>query len=135
DPPLRRRLHIDIVDADAGPADHLEAFRRLDPLPVDVGRAANDQPVEPADPLEQLLTAPIGPDGHLDAWRLPQAVDAFGGDRLAHEHPQRHEAQTSMAAPTPAPRGPCRPILARAYSIAPRIVTMSRGVAAPMWPI
>ena len=88
----RRRGEIDIVDADAGPADHLEAGRALQHLGGDLRRRADRKPVEAADDLGETLPilAKFGPKIDLDAARLEN-----GRRRLARGHPKSGLAAAS----------------------------------------
>ena len=66
---LGRRRNVDIVDADAGAADHLEILRRGDDLLGDLARRADGEAIILADDFEQLVLvlAQIGQVVDLDA--------------------------------------------------------------------
>ncbi len=66
--PLRRGVgDVDIVDADAGAADHLEVGRRVDDLLGDLGRGADREAIILADDGLQLFRGLAGDLVHLDA--------------------------------------------------------------------
>ncbi len=50
-----RRRNVDIVDADAGAADHFQAFGLLQDFRRDLGRGADRQPVEAVDGVGKLV--------------------------------------------------------------------------------
>ena len=54
DTALGRRRHIDIVDANPGPADHLERVGGGDQLGGDLGRRTHREPVIEGDAASQL---------------------------------------------------------------------------------
>ena len=64
-----RRRNVDVVDADAGAADHLQAFRLLQHFGGDFGRGADGEPVEAVDGGGELVLvlAEIGLEIDLDA--------------------------------------------------------------------
>jgi hypothetical protein len=49
------RGNVDVVDADAGASDHLEAFRPFQDLRRDLGRGTDRETVEIPDDLGELL--------------------------------------------------------------------------------
>ena len=57
DPPARRRRHVDIVDADAGPADDLQAGGAFDQPGVELLRSKFDVDVETGGDLAELIGA------------------------------------------------------------------------------
>ena len=65
----RGRRDVDVVDADAGAADDLQAFRLFQHLRGDLGRGADCEPVEAVDRLGKLVLvlAEIGLEVDLDA--------------------------------------------------------------------
>src|SRR5690606_37781932 len=108
---------------------------RLDQLGVHLGRASDDQPVVLPDPCQKLLPGPAGAVGHFDALGRPQRFHAFRRDAVADQHLHCHDFQTSRALPAPRPHATGAPSSARPISTAASVVTMSSGVAAPMWPM
>ena len=85
DAALGRGGDVDVVDADAGAADHLQVVGALDQLGVELRRRADQDPVVGADALQQLLAAPVGAE--IDVEALAQHVDAGVGDLLRDEDP------------------------------------------------
>ncbi len=104
DAPPGGRVHVDVVHAHAGPADNLE------PRPASMTSAVTRvalrtmRPSEAADDLRQLCRRQARPDIHLDVLGPAQHVQALIRNRIRHQHPHSHAAQTSCAAATPAPR-------------------------------
>ncbi len=85
-PALGRGLHVDRVDARAGPADDLETPARLDRGPSHLGGAADDEAFVVADALGQL-TLPERAD-HLDVEAvLAERVDADGLEPVGDQNP------------------------------------------------
>src|SRR5262249_52662459 len=136
DAALAGRGHVDVVDADAGAADHAQVVRALDQLRVGLGGRADQHPVVAADALQQLVAAPVGAE--IDVEALAQHVDARGGDLLRHEHAvrlgQRHAAagtpasrNTRWAAPTPVPCSTSWPSWASTISMPDSDVRMSNA--------
>ena len=80
DPAPRRRLDVDVVDADARAADHLEALGALDQLGGQLRRGADDDRVVAAD---DLLERALGVDVDVEA--RAEELDAGLGDLLADE--------------------------------------------------
>ena len=74
---------VDVVDAGAGAADHLEALGPLDQLRRHLGRRADEQRVVGADRLAQLLLGHLEAEVDLEA--LAQQLDAGVGDLLLDE--------------------------------------------------
>ena len=132
DPPAGRGLDIDVVDARAGPADHLQAARPLDHVGRHLGGAAHHEGVVVGDPLHQLVARQA--HAVIDREALGEIGDAGLGDPLADEHAQiraeggqsRASAATRWAAATPAPSSTGWPRSASTISSAPRVVRMSR---------
>ena len=82
---------IDVVDADAGAADHLEVLGLLQELGGDLGGRADRQPVELADQLGELLLvgAELGLEVDLDAAVLEDLHGGIGegvGDENSGGH-------------------------------------------------
>ena len=103
---------VDVVHADAGAADDAEVVGAFDQLRVALRGGADQDAVVVADPLEQVVAAPVGAD--VDVEPLAQHVHAGLGDLLRDEDAERlgqgHAAagtpastNTFCAAPTPAP--------------------------------
>ena len=85
DPAPRRRLDVDVVDADARAADHLQALGPLDQIGGELRRGADDDRVVAAD---DLLERALGVDVDLEA--LAEQVDAGRGDLFADEDSRGH---------------------------------------------
>ena len=83
DPPPRRRVDVDVVDADAGAADHLQPLGALDQVGGQLRRRADDDRVVAAD---DLLERRVGVLVDLEA--RAQQLDAGVRDRLADEDSQ-----------------------------------------------
>ena len=62
----RRRVKVDVVDADPGAADDLHIRRLLQDVGRDLGRRAHDQAVVFADTSDQLVGRHHGLDVNLD---------------------------------------------------------------------
>ena len=83
----RRRVDVDVVDSDTGPADHLQPRRPLDQLRGELrGRADHDRVVAVDDLLERRGAVVV------DVEPRAQELDSRVGDRLPHEHPRGHPA-------------------------------------------
>ena len=123
DPVPRRGFDVDVVDADPGPADHLEARRQLDQIRGQLRRGANHDRVVAADDLgDRRLSVLV----HLELGA--EQLDARLRDRLPHEHPHGQAAVSyaaSAAAPA-APRSTVAPISTSCSSIAASTVVMSK---------
>ena len=83
DPAVGRRIDVDVVDPDAGPADHLQPAGALDQVGGQLGRRADDDRVVVADRLRE-----IGVAVDVDVEVLAEELDARLGDRLADEDPR-----------------------------------------------
>ena len=85
DAPRRGRLHVDVVDADAGPAHHLEVGGRGEHFPGDLGGGADGEAVIVGDGLLQRLLRQ--PDLHVgvDAALLEDG-DGGGGELVGDEY-------------------------------------------------
>src|SRR5260221_1187471 len=75
--------NVDVVDAGAGPADHLEAAGALDQVRRDLGGGANQDRVVLADRLAQLVLRHL--EAEVDIEALAQQLDAGVGDLLLDE--------------------------------------------------
>ena len=86
-----RRRNVDVVDADAGAADHLEVLRLLQDLRRDLGGRADREAVELADQRGELLlvVAEIGLEVDLDAAIL-EDLDGGGRQGIGDEHARSH---------------------------------------------
>ena len=90
DPGPRRRVQVDVVDADARPADDLEPRPGGDQRRVDRDLAPDDQRVVVADGRAQLLVGQARADVDLVAG--PERLDALRRDGLRDEDPHRRRA-------------------------------------------
>ena len=103
--------NVDIVDADAGAADHLEVLGLLEDLGRDLGRGADGEAVEIADQLGQLIlvAAELGLEIDLDAAIL-EDLDGGGGQRIGDENLGDHGASRRLRQRVPAlGEGPVEP--------------------------
>src|SRR6185312_11728172 len=73
DPAAGGGSHVDVVDAGAGPADHLQVPGVLEQAGRDAGRAADDQRVVGADAAGQVVRPGVELDVDLEL--PPQEVD------------------------------------------------------------
>ena len=85
----RRRLDVDVVDADTGASDHAQSRRGGEHLGGDLGLAANHERVVVADALAER--ARLEPGHDVDLARGAQACHAVLGDRVRNED-ARHGA-------------------------------------------
>ena len=96
DAALGRRDEVDVVDAGAGAADDLQVGGLADQVRGDLGRRADDQRVELADPVLERRLVPV--ESELDVEVLAQKLDAgsaifsltrtFTPERLAAHSPR-----------------------------------------------
>ena len=84
DPAARGGVDVDVVDADAGAADHLQPVGALDQVGGQLRRRADDDRVVVADGLGE-----VGVAVDVDVEVLAQQLDARLGDRLADEDARR----------------------------------------------
>ena len=91
DAPRRRRRNIDVVDADAGAADHFELCRLLQDFRRDLGGGAHRKAVELADHRGKLVLvlAEIGLEVDLDAAVL-EDLDRRRRQGIGDEHAGSH---------------------------------------------
>src|SRR5437868_2347660 len=132
DAAARRRLDVDVVDADASASDHLQVRRALDDVGSQLrGRADDDRVVPVDDVLERRFEVDI------DVEARAQQLDAGVGDRLPDEHFHATElcSYASSAAVTAAPRSMSAPSSARTISTAASALVMSKTSNQPMWPM
>ena len=108
DAPPRRRVHVDVVDADACTPDHLEASRLLDEPRVDRRPRPHDDRVEVGDDRLELRAAV------LDDFEAPaEELEPRLGDRLPDENPRslrdlRHGLRRGTPRARSRPRLPAR---------------------------
>ena len=81
--------NVDIVDADAGAADHLQFGRAFEQFGGDLGGRADRQAVVVADDLGQLVLVEAGLDVDLDAALLEDG-DGGGRELVGDENARRH---------------------------------------------
>ena len=84
---------VDVVDADAGAGDDPQPLAALDQLGRQLRRRADQDRVEAADPLGQLLGRPVEPG--LDVEVLAQQRDARLAHVLADQHARAHAIRSS----------------------------------------
>src|SRR5581483_3210631 len=134
DAAARRRVDVDVVDADTGAADHLQVRRRGDHLRGDLRRRPDDQRVVAADDLVERRV-----EVDVDVELRAQQLDARVGDPLANENLHGQAAtglsNASNARGTAAPRSMSAPSSVSDSSIAARALAMSKTSNQPMWPI
>ena len=82
----RRRFHVDVVDADAGPADDAQPSAAFQQLGGDLRRAPTDQRVIVPDALEQLLRRQSRNDVDRERPLFGEERDAFGVDLVGYEN-------------------------------------------------
>ena len=104
-----RSRYVDIVDADAGAADHLEAFRPFEDFRRYLGRRADGEPVEAVDRLGKLLLVLAETGLKLD---LNAAVfedrDRGGRKRVGDEYSGLHGISCRCQVPRPGSFMRCR---------------------------
>ena len=101
-PTRRRRLEVDVVDADPGAPDHRELRGGLDDALGDAGLAAHDDAGHVGDGFDELVLAEAGADYGVVA--LAQAGDALLGD-LVRDEDGRHRAASRGAGALAGGRG------------------------------
>ena len=99
-----RRIEVDVVDADAGPADHLEARPGSDHGGIDLDLAADDERVVAGEDRAQLCRGQAR--SLVDVVMGAEASDAFRRDRLGDEDP--HAGTPAPLAPRLRSTGPAR---------------------------
>ena len=121
DPAARRRLDVDVVDADPRAADHLQPVGLLDQRRVELRRGADDDRVVVADRLGEVAVRV-----HVDVEALAKQLEPGLGDRLADEDSQAGWCSyVSSARVTATPRSMSAPASASASSIPASAVVMS----------
>jgi hypothetical protein len=98
DAPRRRRRNVDIVDADAGAANHFELCRLLQDFRCDLGGGAHREAVELADHRGKLVLvlAEIGLEVDLDAAIL-EDLDRRRRQGIGDEHAGSHGIARQIA--------------------------------------
>ena len=96
-----RRVEIDVVDADARPADDLQPRSRRDRLRVDLDLAADDERVIVGQRGEKLLAGESRPV--VDIVLGAEKIDALSGEGFCDEDPH---AGTVAAVGAPIPAAP-----------------------------
>jgi hypothetical protein len=84
DAAARRRRHVDIVDTDPRPPDHLQVAAALDQIGGHLRGRADQDPVELADPRGERVGIPI--ESGLDVEVLLEQLDARFADVLGDQH-------------------------------------------------
>src|SRR6266511_5196185 len=134
DPAARGGVDVDIVDPDAGAADHLQPLAALDHFRGQLrGRADHDRVVA-ADRLGEIGVAI---DVDVEA-PIAQEANPGLGDLFADEDGAQTgvcSAQASSARVTATPRSISAPASASASSTAASAVVMSKTSNQPMWPM
>ena len=94
DPAPRRRLDVDVVDADTGSPDHPQAHRAPDQLRRQLRRRPHDDRVVAVDDLREVA---LGILVHVEP--RPEQIEPGRGDRFADEDARRQLRQILPAAP------------------------------------
>ena len=84
-PGPRRSIEVDVVHADAGPADDHETGARGDELGVDLDLASDDERVVLGQDRAQLVVREARP--LVDVMLGPEELDALGGDGFGDQDP------------------------------------------------
>ena len=87
-PPLGRGRHIDVVDADPGATNDLQATGRSDDLGGDLRAGADHQAVVVADDSDQLILRETGALIHLRHLAEdvdPRLVNGIGNQHFGHD--------------------------------------------------
>ena len=84
DAPLGGGLDVDVVHPGAGATDHLQPLPAFDQVGRELGCRPDQDPVEFADPLLELVAVPV--EAQLDVELLLQELDAGVGDLLLDEN-------------------------------------------------
>ena len=109
DAPLGGRGHVDVVDPHAGAADRAQPSCAGDQIGVELGRRADQDAVELADPLGELLTAPVrcpprprssGAGAPRRSRRSSRPPAPYGFARRAHEPCSRIQSMHAVRACT-----------------------------------
>ena len=129
-----RRVHVDVVDPDPGPTDHLQAGRGGDHLGGHRRGGADDQRVVVPD---QLLERGFRVD--IDFEPLAEQLDAGIRDLLPNEDSGSHAAtgdsNAANAFATATPRSMSAPSSVKDNSSAASALAMSKTSNQPIWPI
>ncbi len=141
DAALGRRVHVDVVHSDAGPADRAEAVRLRDQVRVELRRRPDEHAVELADPALELAVLPVDAELDVEAG-VAQQLDAAVADLLLDEYARTGGARlrlahaatgtpasrnTRCAAETPVPSSTSAPSSFSVISSAAIVVTMSNA--------
>ena len=137
DPAPRRRLDVDVVDADARAADHLQPVGARDQLGGQLRRRADDDRVVAADRLREVRvarrrrrrSAPAG------AGRRRRRSARGRGRAGARSHARGLRRTPRARAETATPRSNSTPASTRPSSTAASAVVMSKTSNQPMWPM
>jgi len=124
-----RGIHVDRVDAGAGPSDDFETPARLDDGGGHLGGAADDEPLVLADALDQLALRERA--DHLDVEPvLAKRVDADGLEPVGDQHPLHDfSAKIFWAARTLDPKSMGWPISTSTCSSAASALMTSNSAA------
>ena len=103
-------IDVDVVDADARPADHAQRVRPREHVGGDLGAAADDEGVEAAHRVPQLRRRETGARLDLELRLLAEPRQPLGAERVGQQDPVGHQpragspsARMRSAAPTPRP--------------------------------
>src|SRR5207247_3248177 len=110
---LRGGTDVDVVDADARPADHAQRVRPREHVGGDLGAAADDEGVEAAHRVPQLRRRETGARLDLELRLLAEPRQPLGAERVGQQdplanHPGPGGPRARMRWPAPTPR-PARP--------------------------
>ena len=134
DPSPGRRVDVDVVDPDPGPADHLEPARALDHL---AGQPVAERITIAVVAVDDLLERRVGVDVDVEA--AAQELDPRVGDRLAdedaHLRPLRDGAERLERRRRRTSRLDLGPGCAELLSTAVSAPATSSIVTWPMWPM
>ena len=122
----RRRLEVDVVDADAGAANHLELRGGLDHARGHLGLAAHDDAGHLGDGLDEFVLAQAGADDGVVTF--PQALDALFGDLVGDEDGRHRAGPRRSARYPPAAAGTAWPSFTRLPRSASRPPATSSSV-------
>jgi len=113
DAPGGGRGDVDVVDADARPADHLQLLGPGDHVRRDLGAAADHQALDVGDEFEQFVGADPGALDHLEPGRLLEHLDALRRKRI------RYEDLRHLASPRALALGSCFDLRPSIYALRP----------------
>src|SRR6266545_4616086 len=123
DAPTRGGFDVDVVDPDAGAADHLQLLGAFDQVLRQLRRRADDDPVVAADDLGEIGVAVL-----VDLEMRAEQLDARVRDLFANEdlHTRTGWSYASSARVTATPRSRSAPSSVSASSTAASAVVMSK---------